>query len=105
MDLILEILLEQLVKLSKEEVAGKLLILINIASTNEDYLQKVYFILVRCSTSKIIVATTSGFGHYKRTTIWKMINDYWKGGFRSCRLLNFSKKEVKYFIRDTNITN
>jgi len=29
-----------------------------------------------------------------------MINDYWKGGFRSCRLLNFSEKEVKYFIHD-----
>jgi len=55
------------VKLS-EEVADKLLILIDIASTNEDYLQKVYFISVRCSTSKIVMGTTSGFGHYKRTT-------------------------------------
>ena len=49
------------------------------------------------------MATTSGFGYYKKTKIWKMINDYWKGGFSSCRLLNFSDKEVKYFICDTNI--
>ena len=94
--------LKKLKELSRT-VAGELLILIDIASTEEDYLKKVYSILVECYASKIDMAATSKFGHHKTTKTWKTIADYWRRGYKSCRLFNFSEKEVEHFIHDIYI--
>ena len=78
------------------------MILIDITETDETYLNFVHDILINCNSSKIVVASTSGFGHYKSTAIWKNISDYYTPAYDCCSLINFSE-EVQCFIKGTEI--
>ena len=76
-----------------------LIILIDIGVFNEDeeYIQIITNLIVRCARSKLVVAISSGQGHfYKQKSHQDLICRVSK--YEKCRILNFTKEEALFYI-------